>query len=148
MGDRTAHLAAAREMIRKKCGDIVSQSALYQTAAWGLEAQDAFLNQAILIATELGAESLLNEILAIEVSLGRERNLKYGPRIIDIDILFFNNEIISTESLTIPHPEMQNRRFVLVPLCEIAPEYLHPALQKTITQLLEECPDQLDVHKI
>ena len=148
MGDRTAYLSAARDKINRECGAIVAQSSLYQTAAWGMEAQEAFLNQALKLETDLGANDLLKKILSIEEAIGRRREVKYGPRIIDIDILLFNQDSIRSAALTVPHPEMQNRRFVLVPLAEIAAGEVHPAYHKTIRQLLEECPDTLAVQKI
>lgn len=148
MGDRKAFLAAARTEIGRRCGPIVRQSALYETAAWGVEDQNSFLNQVLVLQTSLSAEALLPIILQIEESLGRKRDARYGPRIIDIDILFFNHAVLCSDTLTIPHPQIQNRRFVLVPMAEIAPGFVHPVLNKTITQLLAECPDRLDVHKI
>jgi 2-amino-4-hydroxy-6-hydroxymethyldihydropteridine diphosphokinase len=147
MGNREKFLSAAREEIAKRCGLIIQQSAVYQTAAWGVEDQDAFLNQVLAIETRLDAQALLQQILCIEELLGRKREEKYGPRIIDIDILFYNNDIIKTEGLTVPHPQLQNRRFVLEPLNEIAPELVHPLLQKNVTELLAECPDNLAVQK-
>ncbi len=147
LGDRENYLAAARKEIEKVCGVISRQSSLYQTAAWGLEEQAPFLNQALAVETRLHAEELLQSILQIEERLGRKREIKYGPRIIDIDILLFNDEVIHKEGLTVPHPELQNRRFALAPLNEIAPTLQHPALKKSIAELLRICPDKLDVQK-
>ena len=123
------------------------QSGLYSTAAWGNTSQPDFLNQVIEVATSLDAAETLQTILAIEKIMGRTRTVKNAPRVIDIDILFFNNEIITQSDLTIPHPEIQNRRFVLTPLYEIAPQMIHPLLNKTIHELLLQCPDQLAVKK-
>lgn len=147
MGNREAFLSGARKKISEECGAIVCQSSIYQTAAWGLEDQEAFLNEALEIETLLTAHQLLKKILSIEESIGRKRQVKYGPRIIDIDILLFNDAIIKTEGLTVPHSQMQNRRFVLVPLEEIAPQFVHPVYHKTISQLLADCPDSLAVQK-
>ena len=148
IGNRKAYLSAAREAIASACGDIIQSSSIYETAAWGIEEQSAFLNQALKIKTGLDPNVLLEKILAIEEKLGRKRQLKYGPRIIDIDILLYNGEIVRTPGLTIPHPQMQKRRFVLAPLNEIAANEVHPVFLKTITRLLEECPDNLAVQKI
>jgi 2-amino-4-hydroxy-6-hydroxymethyldihydropteridine diphosphokinase len=148
MGDRKGHLAAACREIERTCGFIRQISSLYETAAWGLKDQDAFLNQALEIETELAADMLLKDLLRIEETIGRKREVKYGPRIIDIDFLFFNDAVIHTKGLTIPHPQLQNRRFALVPLAEIAAAFMHPVFNKSIAQLLDECPDKLDVHKI
>ncbi len=148
MGNREGYLAAARSAVEKHIGPLRRHSSLYQTAAWGLQEQDAFLNQVLQIETALDAGSLLQTLLQIEETLGRKREVRYGPRIIDMDILFFNDEVIHKEGLTIPHPQIQNRRFALVPMAELAPELVHPVLQKTIAQLLNDCPDTLDVHKI
>ena len=147
IGNREAYLASARQAIEKTCGKIVRQSALYQTAAWGLEDQDAFLNQALLIETGFDPQSLLTNLLNIEEKTGRKRDVKYGPRIIDIDILLYDDAIIKTDGLTVPHAQMQNRRFVLEPLNEIAGNVIHPIFKKTIRQLLLECPDKLTVQK-
>lgn len=148
MGDRQKNLATTYEQIQQECGDIVSSSSIYETAAWGKKDQPPFLNQALEIQTELTPRKLLKKILAIEKQIGRVRKEKYGPRIIDIDILLFNDGIYNYTSLKIPHPEMQNRRFVLVPLAEIAPEAIHPIFKKTIAELLAVCPDELAVKKI
>lgn len=148
MGDRKAALAAARSGLEKTGGVIRRLSSLYETAAWGMEEQDAFLNQALLLETTTNAGVLLAELLRLEESLGRKREVRYGPRIIDIDILFFDAAVIHEEGLTVPHPQVQNRRFALTPLAEIAPNLIHPVLQKTVAQLLRECPDALPVQKI
>jgi 2-amino-4-hydroxy-6-hydroxymethyldihydropteridine diphosphokinase len=148
IGDRLRYLEQARNAIEQSCGRILSISSIYETEAWGLQEQNAFYNQALKVETELKANELLKCILEIEESLGRKRDRKYGPRTIDIDILLFNDEIIEAESLKVPHPELQNRRFALECLNEIATEEMHPLLGKTINQLLAECPDPLSVNKI
>ena len=147
MGDRLHILSKAREFIADKCGKIIMQSSVYETAAWGKEDQEAFLNQVILIDTKLSPVELLESVLKIEEILGRKRELKYGPRIIDIDIIFFNDEVINIEGLKVPHPHMDKRRFVLIPLNEIAPQKYHPVLKKDVSQLLDDCPDGLAVNK-
>lgn len=148
LDDRKKNLVSAAERIGLTCGKIVRNSGIYQTAPWGKQDQPDFYNQAIEIATGLSARQLLKSILEIEASLGRRRAEKYGPRIIDIDILLFNDEIIDRPSLKIPHPELQNRRFALEPLAEISPSLVHPLLKKTIHRLLLECSDPLAVKKL
>lgn len=147
IGDRLSYLSRAKKTIEERCGHVLQESSVYETAAWGMENQEAFLNQVLKIETLLKPEELLKSILQIEEQLGRKREMKYGPRTIDIDILFFNNQIIDQQGLKIPHPQIQNRRFVLIPLNEIASEKIHPAFHKTVFQLLAECPDLLEVNK-
>jgi 2-amino-4-hydroxy-6-hydroxymethyldihydropteridine diphosphokinase len=148
MGNRMDFLAEGRNKIEQYCGKISHASAIYETAAWGKEDQESFLNQVLLVETKLSPVALLTAILEIEESLGRKREARYGPRTIDIDILFYNDEIIAEEGLHIPHPRMQDRRFVLMPLSELAPHKIHPVFLKSVEQLLKECPDHLPVNKI
>lgn len=147
-GNREQWLLKAIKKLQERCGIIKKTSSVYETAAWGKEDQEPFLNQALWLQTPLSAQNLLTNILTIEKELGRTRNLKYGPRTIDIDILLYNEEMIKLENLTIPHPQMQNRKFALLPLREIAGEKMHPILKKSIAELLKECKDSLDVKKI
>lgn len=143
MGDRLANLEIALTAIQEQIGTMLSASSIYETAAWGMEDQPSFLNQALLISTRLEAQELMDKLLAIELQMGRIRNIPLGPRTIDIDIIFFNNQIINSNKLVIPHPQMQKRNFVLTPLNEIAPQFVHPILNKSINQLLIECTDSL-----
>lgn len=147
IGDRLTYLLSAYQIIEKSVGEVLKKSSIYETEAWGLTNQNAFLNQVLLISTNLSAEELLEGVLNIEQQLGRKRFEKMGPRTIDIDIIFYNDDIIASPHLTIPHPRIAERRFVLTPISEIAPDFVHPVLKKTITQLLEICPDQLEVKK-
>ena len=147
MGDRMEYLQLATNAIHQQAGRIISRSAIYETEAWGLTNQDKFLNQALCIETLLPPKELLQILLQIEEDMGRKRETRYGPRIIDIDILFYGQEIIREPHLKIPHPEIQNRRFALQCLDDIAPEFRHPVLHKTIAQLLAECADPLVVNK-
>jgi 2-amino-4-hydroxy-6-hydroxymethyldihydropteridine diphosphokinase len=129
------------------CGRVTSISSLYETAAWGNTNQPAFYNQAICVETTLEPENLLARLLTIEIEMGRVREEKYGPRTIDLDILMVNDIVLDSPTLTIPHPQLHNRRFALLPLIEIAPTLLHPVLDKTMHELLLNCPDTLDVQK-
>ena len=148
LGNRKENLAKAVSLINEQCGSLTRSSSIYETEAWGNTDQPSFLNQALEISTSLNARQLMRRVLKIEEEMGRVRKEKLGPRIIDIDILLFENEIHDLRFLKIPHPEMQNRRFVLVPLAEINSTLQHPVLKKTIAELLEECPDNLEVKKI
>lgn len=148
MGQREEQLANATRLLGERCGTIIDSSALYETAPWGKTDQENFLNQALVLETSLNAHELLKEVLAIETAMGRNRMEKFGPRTIDIDIIFFNHQIINDADLTLPHPEMARRRFVLEPLNEVIPAYIHPVYYKTVRQLLAECTDVLPVNKI
>jgi 2-amino-4-hydroxy-6-hydroxymethyldihydropteridine diphosphokinase len=147
VGNRKEYLEKSAILIGMVCGKIVHQSALYETAAWGKINQAAFLNQALELHTSLAAAELMTQLLAIEEKMGRKRMEKYGPRVIDIDILLFNHQIIRSPIITLPHPELANRRFALTPLNEIAAGYIHPLLKKSIHRLLQICPDTLPVKK-
>ena len=148
LGDRKKNLATARKAIEVSMGTILKTSSIYQTAAWGKTDQPDFLNQAVEVQTALPAEDVLAEILKIERTMGRTRNQHWGERIIDIDILLFEKEMISSTTLKIPHPELANRRFALEPLAEIGGDVTHPLLQLTIREMLEQCPDLLEVHRV
>ena len=147
-GNRRQWLQQAIDAIEPSCGPIVKKSALYQTAAWGKEDQPDFLNMVIEVKTILSPEQLLKAVQEIELQLGRQRKVKWGQRTLDIDILFYGDAVIHTDRLVVPHPFLQERRFTLLPLQEIAPELMHPVLQKDVTTLLRECPDLLEVKKI
>lgn len=145
MGDRLANLQKAKEHLVNEAGTILAASSVYETEAWGNHEQPDFYNQVHKISTELSADELMEKILKIEELMGRVRTVKNASRVIDIDILFFNDTIITTPNLTIPHPEIINRRFVLTPMDELAPELIHPALHTTIHELLSTCKDPLRV---
>lgn len=148
IGDRMRNLQQSKKLIGQHLGRIIINSSIYQTAAWGNNDQPDFLNQVLIVNTLLSAEECLQNILAIENMMGRIRTEKNAPRIIDIDILFYNNIILNIPGLIIPHPEIQNRRFVLMPLNEISSSFIHPVLNKTIKSVLTACKDQLEVRMI
>lgn len=141
-GDKKNYLEQAVSLISTTCGEIVTQSAYYFSESWGYEDAD-YLNRAISISTRLSPEALLCKTQSIERQLGRisKTTEQYQARTIDIDILFYDALIKNTEKLTIPHPRLHLRNFVLKPLEEIAPHFVHPILQKPITELTQKCPD-------
>ena len=149
-GDKTAILKKAREEIAEHIGAIKKSSSLYESEAWGFEADEYFVNQVLRVATRLTPEDLLRTIHQIEQKLGRVRHKTagYESRSIDIDILFYDAVVLQSEELVIPHPRIQERRFTLLPLAEIAPTLRHPLLQKNIAALLRESSDKSIVKKL
>ena len=149
LGNKQQVFSEARERLARQLGPITTQSAIYETEPWGFESDDMFCNQVLEISTGLSPEDVLANSQQIEQELGRIRKAnQYDSRIIDIDILFYDNLIIQTEKLVVPHPRIQERKFALVPLCEIAPELIHPLFLKSIKQILAECTDPLKVEKV
>ncbi|WP_457126514.1 2-amino-4-hydroxy-6-hydroxymethyldihydropteridine diphosphokinase [Mucilaginibacter sp. HD30] len=148
LGDRKLLLQMAVTKIAERVGGVLKQSALYETQSWGKAGEPDYLNQVVFLQTQLSSNKVLNEILKIETSMGRIRDEKWGSRLIDIDILFYNDEIIKQNDLVVPHPELHNRRFTLEPLVEIAPELVHPLLNKTMLELKKNLTDSLIVKKL
>ncbi len=144
LGDKVALLQQARELLGQHVGRIVQASSLYESEPWGFDSLDWFLNQAVLLETSLEPAALLAITQQIEKMLGRTRksNNSYVSRTIDIDILFYDNQCVTTNKLVIPHPRLHERSFVLQPLCEIAAEWQHPVFAKTIHVMLAECTDK------
>ncbi len=148
LGDREAFLDKAIDFIEEGLGPIEKKSSVYETQAWGKADEPSYLNQVIKLKTGLSAQQVLDKILNIEIRMGRVREVKWGSRIIDIDILFYGQNVIAEPGLTVPHPELQNRMFTLAPLSEIAPDLKHPLLQKSIFELKNELKDNLIVKKL
>lgn len=145
MGNRMANLRDAAGLIDKTIGKIARKSHVYETEPWGQTDQDNFLNQVLMVNTTLDPRDMLEKITLIERELGREKTEKWGPRTIDIDILFYGKRVVRDKGLDIPHPELHKRAFVLVPLMEIAPELEHPVLKQPIDELYMACKDPSEV---
>lgn len=137
LGDRIANLQTAINLLSSKA-IIVQESSVYVTPPWGIVDQPDFLNQVIEISTNLTPSCLLRSIKDIELKMGRQKTIRNGPRLIDLDILFYGTQVINKKALTIPHPRLHERAFVLVPLYEIAPDFVHPVLNETVKSLLAE----------
>lgn len=149
LGDKKSVFAEARMILEKVVGKITAQSALYETEPWGFDSEDLFWNQVLEITTVLSPDEVLQQTQNAETGLGRIRKAnQYASRTIDIDILFYGELIINQANLIVPHPRIQERKFTLIPLCEIAPDLIHPVFQKNIRQLLDECTDPLKVVKV
>lgn len=147
VGDREANLGKARELLSGQGIAIEQLSSVYETEPYGIAEQGYFLNQVLSVGTEKNPGELLETCLEVENAMGRVRHEKNGPRIIDVDLLFYRDEVIDSERLRIPHPGIPERRFVLQPLVEMAAEQIHPVLKKTARELLGECADTLQVKK-
>jgi 2-amino-4-hydroxy-6-hydroxymethyldihydropteridine diphosphokinase len=148
LGDRQGYLRQAIDLIEKEIAPASATSSVYETQSWGKTDEPDYLNQVICIKTDLLALTVLDRILHIELNMGRRREVKWGSRIIDIDILFYGGEIINEPNLVVPHPQLHNRMFTLAPLTEIAPDLVHPLLNKHIFELKTELKNNLHVKKL
>lgn len=145
IGDRLRNLDEAARSIEQHIGVVERTGSVYETAPWGNTDQRSFYNRVLMVKTILTPEKLLESLLAIESTMGRSRSEKWEPRIIDLDILFYDELIFSSAELTIPHPHLHERRFTLLPLDELVPELIHPVLKLSVRELLNRCSDKGDV---
>ena len=141
LGDRKTLLLRARQRIDECVGSVLQTAPFYETAAWGVTDQPDYLNTVVEIESDLPPESILRKLLAIETELGRERAERWGSRTVDLDLLFDNDRILTTDFLTLPHPRLHLRNFVLRPMCDLAPDFVHPILQRSVQELLTDSPD-------
>ncbi len=149
LGNPSENLSKSISLLNQKIGSVISCSSIYKTAPWGFEHEKFFLNQVLEIDTTHNPIKLLEKILSIEIEMGRKRSGKgYEGRIIDIDILFFNDDYYDLKDLIIPHPLLHKRRFTLCPLFELAPLKIHPIFKKNISELLADCEDNCNVEKL
>jgi 2-amino-4-hydroxy-6-hydroxymethyldihydropteridine diphosphokinase len=149
LGDRERNLEETVAKIKEYIGPVLNLSSVYETEPWGFESENQFLNMVVEVETKQSPSGVLGAILMIEAFLGRTREgNQYTSRVIDIDILLYEDNVVDEVSLKIPHPLMGERRFVIVPLCEIAPDLVHPVLKKSIASLLESCKDKSKIRKI
>lgn len=148
LGDRKKQLDRAVELIEQSIGAVVARSAVYETASWGIEEQPSFYNQVVEVDTGLSPFQLLTHLNDIEAKMGRKRHVKWGSRLIDLDILYYKKEIIDTVDLRIPHPGIPNRKFTLIPLVELCADFEHPVSGLNQSELLEKTTDRLDVYRL
>ena len=144
LGDRQLLVNQACAMMGERCGKIVAKSRLYESEPWGFKSEHWFLNQVVEISTSLSPDELMTTLLSIERELGRDRSTPhegYVSRPMDLDIIYYGSQIVDTQMVTAPHPRLHLRRFTLMPLCDIAPDFVHPVLKKNNCQLLDECQD-------
>ena len=151
MGDKKSLIEKACNIIESTCGRIIKKSSLYESEPWGFETDECFLNQVVVISSSLLPDELMQRLLTIEAQLGRQRTAGktgYASRPIDLDILYYGNEVVHTEMVEIPHPRLHLRRFTLLPLCEVNPNFVHPVFKLTQAELLKNCTDHLNVSKL